>query len=76
MSLGRFLPSKKWSVASANPDTYFLAIIRNVSDDPIIQFIRDPVPLLSATKSIYTCVQISWNVSEKELNQISLQGRS
>ena len=73
---GITLTSKEWSVASANPDTYFLAIIRNVSDVPTIQFIRDPVSQLSVTKSIYTCVQISWNVSEKELNQTSVRGGS
>jgi hypothetical protein len=71
---GITLTSKEWSVASANPDTYFLAIIRNVFDEPTIQFIRDPVSQLSVTKNIFTCVQISWNVAERELNQASPLG--
>lgn len=69
---GITLTSKEWRVAEANPDTYFLAIIRNVSDVPTIQIIRDPVSRLSVTKSIYTCVQINWNVSERELSKVGL----
>lgn len=59
--------SKEWEVATQNGDGYVLAIVRNISGDPDIQFIRNPAKALTATRSVYTIAQVRWNVSGPEL---------
>ena len=67
VSGGISLTSKEWLMACAYKDTYYLAIVRDVSISPTIQFICNPASKLYATKRIYTTVQVSWDVSEKNL---------
>ena len=64
---GIMFTSKEWDVAKNNGQSYYLAIIRNVSKTPIIQFIQNPAAILKAKKSVFTTVQVRWNVAEKEL---------
>ncbi len=59
--------SKEWDVAGKNGNTYFLAVVRNISSTPEIQFIRNPVSVLNPKKSIFTTVQVRWNLTETDL---------
>lgn len=59
--------SKEWEVASKNGENYVLVIVRNVSGEPDIQFIRNPAKQLRAKRSVYTVAQIRWNVSDLDL---------
>jgi len=64
---GIMFTSKEWNVANNCGTNYYLAIVRNVYKDPKIQFINNPAAILKAKKSIFTTVQVRWNVAEKEL---------
>ena len=64
---GIMFTSKEWNVANNCGTNYYLAIVRNVYKYPKIQFINNPAAILKAKKSIFTTVQVRWNVAEKEL---------
>lgn len=59
--------SKEWDTARLSGDNYYLVIVRNVSTKPDFQVIRNPHKILSPTKSVFTTVQVRWNVSESAL---------
>ena len=59
--------SKEWQVAEALGDEYYLVIVRNISNSPSIQIIQNPFRELAPKKSIFTTVQVRWNLSEKEI---------
>jgi hypothetical protein len=59
--------SKEWDTARCNGDNYYLVIVRNVSAEPDFQIIKNPYKVLSPKKSVFTTVQVRWNVSESEL---------
>lgn len=59
--------SKEWDVAQKNGDSYFLAIVRNVSEIPTVQIIQNPASVLRPKKSIFTTVQVRWNLTQESL---------
>ena len=63
--------SKEWDVAKKNGDSYFLAIVRNVYEEPTIQIIQNPASVLRPKKAVFTTVQVRWNVADSELNATS-----
>lgn len=58
---------KEWETARSNGDNYYLMIVRNVSAEPEFQLIQNPYDVLSPKKSVFTTVQVRWNVTESEL---------
>lgn len=67
---GIVFTSKEWDIARKNGDSYFLVIVRNVSKDPSIQIIKNPSSILSPKKTVFTTVQVRWNVTDGELTKI------
>jgi hypothetical protein len=67
---GIVFTSKEWDVAKKNGNSYFLVIVRNISGDPNVQIIRDPTSILKPNKSVFTTVQVRWNVTENELKKV------
>ncbi len=61
--------SKEWETARKNGESYFLAVIRNISDKPDIQIIRNPAHNLSPQKAIIQTLQVRWNVTTSDLRQ-------
>lgn len=59
--------SKEWDTAKKQGDDYYLVIVRNVSADPSFQIIQNPSSVLSPKKSVFTTVQVRWNVPDSEL---------
>lgn len=59
--------SKEWDTARTNGDNYYLVIVRNVSSEPDFQVIQNPYKVLAPKKSVFTTVQVRWNVPESEL---------
>lgn len=59
--------SKEWDTARSNADTYYLVIVRNVSAEPDFQIIKNPYKVLSPKISVFSRVQVGWNVSESGL---------
>lgn len=69
LSGGIQFTSKEWEVAKEMGDTYFLAIVRCVSDEPTIEFIRNPRSMLKAQKQITTVVQVRWQIADSALRR-------
>jgi hypothetical protein len=59
--------SKEWDRARTDGNRYYLVVVRNVSTVPTFQIIKNPYKHLSAKKSVFTAVQVRWNVPEPEL---------
>lgn len=59
--------SKEWETAQEKGSSYYLVIVRNVSSKPNFQVIKNPYEVLSPKKSIFTTVQVRWNISESGL---------
>lgn len=68
---GIVFSSKEWEMAKVNQESYFLCVVKNLSDDPDIFFINNPAEKLNPHKSVYTTVQIQWAVSAKDLGKNS-----
>jgi hypothetical protein len=62
--------SKEWDVAGKSGDSYYLAIVRNVSGKSSIQIIQNPASVLTANKAIFPTVQVRWTVNERELSSL------
>lgn len=63
---GILFTSKEWQTAEKHADNYVLVVIRDLDQDPKIEFIRNPTSVLKAKKSIVTSVQVQYSVSSKE----------
>lgn len=49
-------------------DAYFVCLVKNISEKPEIIFINNPAEKFNPEKNIHTVIQVSWSVSDKELN--------
>jgi len=67
---GILFTSKEWIVANEKGDNYFLCIISNLGHSPSIAFIQNPAGKLLAKQNIYTSIQISWSVTQKQISSI------
>lgn len=65
---GILLTDKEWNVAQREGDSYYLAIISNIKVKPIIKFIQNPAIKLNPKKNIYTSIQISWSLSQNQID--------
>lgn len=64
--------SKEWEVAQKAGDSYYLAIVRNLSDAPNIEIVQNPASLFKPRKSVFTTVQVRWNLTDADLGEIVL----
>jgi len=65
---GVLFTNKEWQVANDKGVLYYLCVIKNTDLQPMLQFINNPAEKLNANKNLHTVIQVSWSVSEKELN--------
>lgn len=68
---GVLFTNKEWTVAKSEGDNYFLCVISNLSEKAEIIFIQNPAVKSNPKKNIYTTIQISWSVTENQLNSIN-----
>ncbi len=71
ISGGILFTDKEWKTAKEKTDSYYLAIVRNVTKVPEIQFIQNPAGIFQPDKNIYTSIQVQWSVSDKVLKNTS-----
>lgn len=64
---GVLFTNKEWQTALKYKNKYYLILVKNLSSTPELIMIQDPASRLKARKSIYTTIQVSWNVDEKNL---------
>ena len=72
ISGGILFTDKEWKTAKEKTDSYYLAIVRNVTKEPEIQFIQNPAGIFQPDKNIYTSIQVQWSVSDKVLKNVSI----
>lgn len=65
---GVLFTNKEWQVANDERNHYYLCLIKNIESQPTLQLINNPAEKLNPQKNIHTVIQVSWSVSEKELN--------
>jgi len=68
---GVLFTSKEWAVAENERENYFLCVVSNLSEQAEINFINNPFVKLAPKKNIYTTIQISWSVTEKQLAELN-----
>lgn len=65
---GILFTNMEWQVANDFGELYHVCLIKNIETNPEISFISNPAKILNPEKSIHTVIQVSWSVSEKDLN--------
>lgn len=65
---GVLFTDKEWQVATEKGEDFFLCIVKNVNENPEINFIQNPASKIKPKKNIYTTIQINWSVTENDLN--------
>lgn len=67
---GLLFTNKEWKIAEVSGDRYYVVVVKNISNKPEILIIQNPTLKLRAKINIFTTVQVSWNVSHKNLKSI------
>lgn len=70
ISGGILFTDKEWQVATEKGNNFFLCIVKNIGNNPEINFIQNPASKIKPKKNIYTTIQINWSVTENELNKL------
>ena len=67
VSGGILFTDKEWRTAHEKGERYFLAIVSNVNNEPVVRLIRNPAGKLKSKKNLTQVIQINWSVSESEI---------
>jgi hypothetical protein len=70
VSGGVLFTDKEWKTAKDSADKYFLCVVKNIPENPTIHFIKNPARKLEVKKNIYTTIQISYTVTESQLENV------
>lgn len=65
---GVLFTNKEWQTAIKHREKYYLVIIKNLSNAPEVKIIQDPSVSLKPKKNIRTVLQVSWSLSDKNIN--------
>lgn len=65
---GILFTNKEWQTALKYKEKYYLILVRNLSNNPDIIIIQNPAHKLLGKKNIYTTIQVSWIVDDKNLS--------
>lgn len=68
---GVLFTGKEWEEAVKIGNDYFLCIVSNLNKSANILFIQNPAEKLKPKKNISTVIQITWNVTEKQIAQFN-----
>lgn len=68
---GILLTSKEWEVANAKGANYYLCLVSNINQNPIVSFLQNPAKKLNPKRNITTSIQISWSITEKQLAELN-----
>ena len=68
---GLLLTSKEWAKAIEHGDNYFLCVVSNLNEMAKIVFIQNPARKLNPKRNIYTAIQISYSITQGQLNELN-----
>jgi hypothetical protein len=49
----------------------FLCIVKNIGNNPVMNFIQNSASKIKPEKNIYTIIQINWSVTESQLAELN-----
>jgi hypothetical protein len=64
---GLSLTDKEWSVANKLGDRYFLILISNIEEIPIMNIFRNPSQIFKPKERVYTTISVNWEVDSSQL---------
>jgi hypothetical protein len=67
---GILITGKEWETAGIMKTDYYLVLVSNIHNDPIITVINDPYETLSPKRNLQTVIQVSWTVSSIEIRKL------
>lgn len=65
---GVVFTNKEWETAITKGNNYYLVLINNIDTIPTINVIQNPAVNISAKRNITTVVQVSWQVSARDIS--------
>lgn len=66
---GILFTSKEWAVAKDKGENYYVCIVSNLIEHPLIKFISNPAKRLNPKKKLYTSIQVSWSVNKTQVTE-------
>lgn len=72
---GMLFTAKEWETATERGETYFIALVRQVSTDPQIEIIQNPAEVFDPDESIQRAIQVRYQVRPDQVRNY-LAGKS
>lgn len=67
---GILITGKEWETAGIMKTDYYLVLVSNISNDPVISVVNNPYEKFSPKRNLQTVIQVNWTVSSTEIRQI------
>lgn len=67
---GIMFTNKEWETAQKKGNDYYLVIVSNLDNDPVINIIANPVGSTRPKRNLITVIQVSWNINRKDINEL------
>lgn len=67
---GILITGKEWETASMMKTDYYLVLVNNINNDPVVTVINNPYKELSPKRNLQTVIQVNWTVSSNEIQQL------
>lgn len=67
---GILITGKEWETSGIMKTDYYLVLVSNIDNDPVITVINNPYEKLSPKRNLQTVIQVNWTVSSTEIRQL------
>jgi len=67
---GILITGKEWETAAIMKTDYFLVLVSNINNDPVITVVNNPYKKISPKRNLQTVIQVNWTVSSTEIRQL------
>lgn len=67
---GILITEKEWETAGIMKSDYYLILVSNIDNDPVITVVNNPYEKLSPKRNLQTVIQVNWTVSSNEIRQL------
>ncbi|MEH6681059.1 MAG: DUF3883 domain-containing protein [Sediminicola sp.] len=67
---GILITGKEWETAGIMKTDYYLVLVSNIDNDPIITVVNNPYKKLSPKRNLQTVIQVNWTVLSTEIRQL------
>ncbi|MEC4115067.1 DUF3883 domain-containing protein [Myroides pelagicus] len=67
---GILITGKEWETAEIMKTDYYLVLVSNIDNDPVITVVNNPYEKLSPKRNLQTIIQVNWTVSSNEIREL------